>query len=191
MSLIRTFIAVEISPEIRTRAVKLINHLQTGDTKVRWVEPENLHLTLVFLGDVDILELPKVCDLVAAAVSDFSPIDIRVRGAGAFPDRHRPRTLWLGVDEGAEPLILLHRSLEQQLKAIGYRPEQRRFRPHLTLGRVRQGSDQLAEQLQQQADYEAGQMQVDEVAIFSSRLDRNGPEYEALGHAELKGPAPS
>jgi 2'-5' RNA ligase len=187
MALLRTFIAIEVTAEIRAKATRLIAQLDVPDARIKWVEPENLHLTMVFLGDVEMNELPQVCKLTEAAVADFSPIDVSVRGAGAFPDAHRPRTLWLAVNEGAEPLVLLHQSLEQQLAQMGYRPEHRRFRPHLTLGRVRQGSAALALRLKEQAQYEAGRMEVDEVTIFSSTLGRSGPKYEPLGHAELKG----
>ena len=105
----------------------------------------------------------------------------------------RPRTIWLGVTDGAEEMIALHDCLEQGLAKLGFRPEKRRYRPHLTLGRLKQspqGIGELGTLIQQNNDYQADTMNVCEVVVFSSRLDRNGPEYEPLGTIELAGRHP-
>jgi 2'-5' RNA ligase len=188
--LVRTFIAVEITPGVRSRARQLIDRFRATGANVKWVEPENLHLTLSFLGEVDVLEIPEICSTVTAAVGDYEPFDIEVRGVGAFPDIKRPRTVWMGVVEGAEEMVALHSSLEKGLAKLGYRAENRRFRPHITLGRFRhspQGIGELGELIQQNQDYLADTVGVSEVVVFSSRLDRGGPEYEPLGTIELKG----
>ena len=189
---VRTFVAVEITPGVRSRARQLIEKLSATGANVKWVEPENLHLTLAFLGEVDVLEIPELCETVRQSVGDYEPFDIEVRGVGAFPDLRRPRTVWIGVENGAEEMIALHGSLEKGLTKLGYRAEKRRFRPHLTLGRVRnapqgQGVDDLGRAIEQFRDYQADTMSVAEVIVFSSRLDRGGPEYEPLGTIELAG----
>jgi 2'-5' RNA ligase len=188
--LVRTFIAVELTPGVRSRARQLMDRFRASGENVRWVEPDNLHLTLSFLGEVDVLEIPEICTTTKQAVGDFEPFDIDVRGVGAFPDLQRPRTIWIGVTEGAEEMIALHDSLEKGLAKLGYRPENRRYRPHLTLGRVKhspQGIGELGTLIQQNQDYQADTMSVCEVMVFSSRLDRHGPEYEPLGTIELAG----
>ncbi|HEV3003704.1 MAG TPA: RNA 2',3'-cyclic phosphodiesterase, partial [Pirellulales bacterium] len=134
---LRTFIAVAASHEVRMRARQLIGELSSTAAKVRWVEPENLHYSLKFLGDVELLEIPKVCEAVTRAVTDKPPFEITALGAGAFPDLRRPRTIWLGVADGSESMVELNGAIERELAPLGFRREQRRFRPHLTLGRVR------------------------------------------------------
>lgn len=187
---LRTFVAVEIPFEVRDRARRLIDQLAVTAANVKWVEPEHMHWTLKFLGDVGILETPAICEAVARAVEPLVPFDIEARGAGAFPDVQRPRTVWIGTGQGSEQMVELHDSIEHELAKLGYRAENRRFRPHLTIGRVRQspaGIDELGELLRQNADFSSGLSTVYEVVVFSSQLSGRGPTYEPLCHAELKG----
>jgi len=187
---LRTFVAVEIPFEVRDRARRLIDQLSVTAAKVKWVEPEHMHWTLKFLGDVGILETPAICEAVMRAVEPLAPFDIEALGAGAFPDVHRPRTVWIGTGRGSEQMVELHDAIEHELAKLGYRAENRRFRPHLTIGRVRQsptGIDELGELLRQNADFSSGLSTVYEVVVFSSQLSTRGPTYDPLCHAELKG----
>jgi 2'-5' RNA ligase len=188
--IIRTFVAVEIPLETKDRARRVISALDTTPAKVKWVEPEQLHWTLKFLGDVDILESPAICEAVTRAVEPLAAFDVEAFGVGAFPDAERPRTVWIGMQEGSEQMIELHDAIDFELGKLGYRSENRRFRPHLTIGRVRQspnGIDDLAERIKDHAEYDAGVSLVDEVVVFSSVLGRDGPTYDPLCHVELKG----
>jgi RNA 2',3'-cyclic 3'-phosphodiesterase len=190
MNVIRTFTAVEVWPEIRERARLLINRFKDTTAKVTWVKPDQMHLTMNFLGDVPMNDIPAVCKAVAEAAEPFKPFDVEMAGVGVFPSYDNPRTIWLGVGDGSEELVALHTALQQRLGDLGFRVEARRFHPHLTLGRVRsvpQGPGQLAGLIKEHAEFEAGPMMVSEVAVFSSELGREGPRYEALGHGELKG----
>ncbi len=185
---VRTFVAVETSEAVRAAAAKLIRKFARCDANVRWVEPENMHLTLKFLGDVDALEIPDVCRAVEQAVAEVPGFSFNVAGAGAFPKIERPRTLWLGVTSGAEELIELNKQIEKGLKTLGYPPDNRRFSPHLTLGRVKRTGpelDELSELITSLADHPVGTTAVDEVTVFSSELTREGPVYQALSHAAL------
>jgi 2'-5' RNA ligase len=188
---VRAFVAVEISPDIRGKARKLIAELATTSANVKWVEPENLHFTLKFLGDVPLLELPDICTAVADAVIDLPPFDVQAHGAGAFPTLERPRTVWLGVDEGADAMREVHDAVERGLAPHGFRQEQRRFRPHLTIGRVRNstpaGIQDLAERVAACREFAGGITDVCEVVVFASELGRNGPKYDPLSHARLNG----
>lgn len=187
---VRTFVAVEIPLDVKERAGRLIRALRETPAKVKWVAPAHLHWTLKFLGDVDMLEIPAVCDAVARAVEPLAAFDVEARGAGAFPDVRRPRTVWIGMERGREQMIELHDAIEFELAKLGYRSENRRFRPHLTIGRVRQspqGIGELGRLLEKQADFDGGLSLVDEVVVFSSVLSRDGPTYEPLAHVELKG----
>lgn len=185
---IRTFLAVEISDAVRDRACDLVASLQGTPANVRWVSPRQMHLTLKFLDNVEAREIPRVCERVAAATRQFTEFDAEVVGAGAFPDIQRPRTVWIGFGAGKEQLIDLHDAVEQQLADLGFREEQRRYQPHITIGRVRRspnGIPELGKELQRRQDFRCGTMSVAEVVVFASRLDRDGPAYEALGRAPL------
>jgi RNA 2',3'-cyclic 3'-phosphodiesterase len=210
----RTFVAVEITEAIRARAGELIAALSAAVADVKWVDPQNLHLTLKFLGDVHDREIARVCQAVEHGAAEVEPFEIEVRGAGAFPTPARPHTVWLGAGAGAERMVLLHDGVEAALAELGYRKEHRRFQVHLTIGRVRGGgkrgqspfagtarrvlrtngdcplfpADGIAELgtlVQQHAQFAAGRMTVGKVAVFASTLTSAGPIYEVLGTAPL------
>jgi len=190
MATVRTFIAVEATQAVRKRAGDLIERLQVTQANVKWVGAAELHWTLKFLGDVETRQLPELCNAAAAAVAELPTFEIEAAAAGAFPTAQRPRTLWLGVGRGEAEFVELHDRIQSALAMLGYREEQRRFRPHMTLGRVRHSShgiDELGKLVLDQATFSAGEMTVSEVVVFSSRLLRQGPVYEALGRAGLKG----
>lgn len=191
MSQLRTFLAAEIGPDVAGRAQKLVNKLKAASTaKVSWVRPGELHFTLSFLGEIVDREIPQLLKAVSDAVRELPAFDLICRGVGVFPSLDNPRTIWLGVTDGYDEMIELHARLEQALVPLGIRGEGRRYRPHLTLGRIRQsdtGMIELREQLAAFEDYEAGIMTVSEVTVFHSDLRSSGPEYAALGHAELLG----
>lgn len=185
---VRSFVAVEVTAEIRTRTQKLIQRLQSVPAKVKWVEPENLHLTLKFLGDVEIEQTAAICTALRRAVATLEPFEVELAGVGAFPDVRRPRTVWIGVTRGEEALITLHGTLEDELAELGFRPENRRFRGHLTCGRVRslaRDNGQLATRLEENKDFYGGILIVDEILLISSELNADGPRYYPLGRAVL------
>ena len=186
---LRTFIAAEMSAEVRARARQLVGRLQATDAKVTWAKPETMHLTFKFLGEVDLIDIPALCAAVTNAVANLPPFEIELRGAGAFPTAHRPRTIWLGVGRGEAELVELHDAIDRALSGLGYRSEQRRFRPHLTVGRVRGGRDldRLGQRITENADYVGGVSSVDEVVVFSSELEPDGPLHEPLAVAPLNG----
>jgi 2'-5' RNA ligase len=187
---IRTFVAVEMDPAIRKGAQSLIEKFRAAGAEVGWVAPENVHLTLKFLGDVSDADVPGVCEAVRGAVAGVAPFDLEIRGAGAFPNLSRPRVIWLGSAEGDEPMADLAERIDSALKKLGFPREARRFHAHLTLGRVRRGGpaiSALASLVQEHADAQIGRTPVDEVVVFSSQLKPTGAIYEALDRAELGG----
>ena len=187
---LRTFVAIEIPHEVRDRARQLIERLSPTDANVKWVSADQMHWTLKFLGEVELLEVPRICSAVASAVAPLAPFDIEACGAGAFPNPYAPRTVWLGTGEGGEQLVDLHARVDSQLGQLGFRAEKRRFRPHLTLGRVRRsnvGLRELGDLITANADFDAGTSTVFEVVVYSSELGPKGPVYEPLGRVELAG----
>jgi len=193
---IRTFIAIEVSPEIRAQAVKLVRLLRNSDAKIRWVESENMHFTLKFLGNISEVDVYGVCRGVEKAVGRMAPFQIDVRQVGAFPSIQRPHTLWMGassqepLSNEEAPIIAAFSAIEHQLQLLGYRRESRRYQPHLTIGRVigrGQATENLTALLADNAEFQAGGMFVEEVTIFSSTLHQEGPTYEVMGRVPLRG----
>jgi 2'-5' RNA ligase len=188
MARMRTFIAVDLATDLRGRVAGLQEDLQEKGADVKWVEPENLHISLLFLGEVDEREVYKVCRAVADVGVRRDPFVVRVEGVGCFPNPRRPRVVYAGISDGAEYLIALHAALEPPLLALGcYRREERPFTPHLTLGRVRgeRTSGELAPVLLRLRDWQGGQQPVREVHVFSSELTPKGPVYAVLSRVRL------
>ncbi len=191
MARLRTFIAVGLTKPLRDKTVALQEALASADAPVKWVEPENLHVTLLFLGEVNDRDLPDVCRAVSDACAGVRGFRMSVEGVGCFGNPRRPRTLWAGVGEGAQELVALHDALEPPLLDLGcYRREERQYSPHITLGRVRseRPADQLAEALKRQAGWKGGDTFVREVLVMSSELTPDGPLYTVLSRAKLAGP---
>ncbi len=190
MGRVRTFIAVAIDKTIRDRAVILQEALDRAGANVKWVEPENMHLTLLFLGEVEDRALPAVCRVVIEVARTLEPFEMCLEGAGCFPSPRRPRTLWIGVGDGTQELVALHDALEVPLLDLGcYRREERRYTPHLTLGRVKGevGADQLATALARRADWQGGRVRVREVFVMSSDFGMHSgpPTYTVMGRGKL------
>lgn len=186
---VRAFVAVEIDPAIREAAVELIDKLRDASADVKWVEPENLHLTVKFLGDVPLTETAAICQALQRAAGEVEPFELELGGAGAFPSNGRPRTIWLGAAGDERPMRALADAVEKRLQKLGFRREARRFEVHLTLGRIRKpgpGVKQLGEKLTELSDYPAGKMSVNEIVLFSSQLTADGPIYAPLGRARLR-----
>lgn len=185
---IRTFVAIEASPAVRSRALDLIRRLSAAQANVRWVETAGLHLTLKFLGDVEATAVNDVCRAVESAVAGQHSFTAELLGAAAFPDVRRPRTIWIGVEQGREQLRELHDRIDAALMSLGYPGEGRQFTPHLTIGRVKQGArglGKLSALLEKVETFAAGAVDVDEVCVFSRRLERAGPVHEVLFTAPL------
>jgi 2'-5' RNA ligase len=185
---LRTFIAVELPDDVRARLLALQELLARAGGDVKWVEEENLHVTLLFLGEVDERDLPAVCTAVGKACAAVPAFPLSVEGVGSFGKPQRPRTLWAGVGEGHEELVALHAAIEGPLLALGcYRREERKFTPHVTLGRVRgdAGVERLSAERQKQEKFVAGDFECDEVVVMSSELRSEGPVYAVLSRGRL------
>jgi 2'-5' RNA ligase len=190
MSRTRTFIAVELNDDIREHVVALQRTFARTGATVKWVEPENLHVSLVFLGEVDDRELHNICRAVQEVATQEEPFSLRVAGVGAFPNPRHPKVLWAGITDGADALHRLHSALEANLLARGcYRKEERGYTPHVTLGRVKGERDglMLAPELTKRLAWDGGRAQVDQVVVFGSVLEKAGPVYTVLGYGHLRG----
>jgi len=187
MGRVRTFIAVDVGKAIRHRLVGLQETLAEAGTAIKWVEPENLHVTLLFLGEVDEREVPGVCKLVAQETARHADFTMSVETVGCFPHARRPRILWAGVGHGTQELCALHDGLEPPLEELGYRREERRYTPHITLGRVTsdRATSALVQALAGQAGWKGGEIEVADLQVMSSQLTPKGPVYTVMSRARF------
>jgi len=183
--LLRVFVAVDISDEVRQRVLRIQRELAMTGADLKLVEPENLHFTLRFMG-----EIPKPS--VDAAIRELSRLSaqrfrIRISGMGAFPDPARPRVVWLGVTEGRDRMVELARAVEELVGRYAAHREDREFTPHLTLARVKGPSnlDRLAEFIKRMSGVDVGEMEVREVKLKQSTLTPRGPIYRDLHIVKL------
>jgi 2'-5' RNA ligase len=183
---VRTFIAFDLASGVKQRAAEIIKKLKSVDADVKWVEPSEMHVTLKFLGEIRYDEILPLCRVTQQITADFEPFDVGFAGLGAFPHADDPRTLWIGLEEGLEPLRELQQTLDAALcRELGFAKERRQFTPHLTIGRVNQSSPALIEKLDSLAAFESDFTDVDELVIFASFPGKEGPTFETLGHAVL------
>jgi RNA 2',3'-cyclic 3'-phosphodiesterase len=190
MARIRTFIAVDLAAGVKDRLTALQETLARSATGVKWTRPENLHLTLLFLGEVEQLEVVSICRVVQERARKHAPFTLETAGLGAFPNSRRPKILWAGITDGVTELRALHANLEEGLLNLGcYRREDREYTPHLTLGRLSHEDREAdwADVLAKNSDWQGGSSPVDEVLIMESEMRRGGPEYTVLGRGPLGG----
>lgn len=188
MARLRTFIAVDFGKGIRDRLVALQEKLAQTGAPVKWVEVDNLHVTLLFLGEVGDRDVPAVCRAVADCCREHAPFSLSVETVGCFPNARRPRVVWVGIGQGSQELVALHDALEAPLLDLGcYRREDRKYTPHITLGRVKaeRPQDTLATSLAKNAGWKGGETNVGEILVMSSKLTPVGPEYTVLSRARL------
>jgi len=180
----RTFIAIELPADVRARIAQHIACLRHGlpDVRASWSREDNLHLTLKFLGNVSLADIPKVSNAVERVTKPMSTFEVAVSGCGLFPPQGRPSVLWLGTQ--ASGLQALHAPIEEELAEAGFARESRPFRPHLTIARLRhpQGARQLAE-LHESLGFTPIEFDVSEVVVFKSELLKDGSKHTAIsGH---------
>lgn len=186
-STIRAFVAVNLDPTLKEALAGIQERLKATRADVGWVKPENLHLTLKFLGQVEEARLEPISEAVASAACGYGSFRLTLGGLGAFPQPRAARVVWIGVPEGADLLAGLHARLEEKLEALGFPRETRPFSAHLTLGRVRGPGrrEQLATALISTPVGLLGEMVIERIHLMKSDLRREGPRYSALNSFPL------
>jgi 2'-5' RNA ligase len=191
MNTIRAFIAIEIPAEIQKGIARNIADLKknAGKSTVRWVSTENIHLTLKFLGDISPVNVEYLQQMLASEANQHPGFEIQVGTFGCFPNPHRPRTLWVGL-QTPPGLASLQRGIESAAAKLGYSPEERSFSPHLTIGRVRETATPVEIQalraaLETVKIGDLGKVQVNAVHLLKSDLQPGGAVYTRLLTAPL------
>ena len=184
--MIRVFIAVEISPPTIARITAAIGDLKRKLPAVRWVAPENFHLTLKFLGDIETGQVDAIGNALEAAITPFPRCTINAKGLGVFPGLRQPKVLWVGFI--GDELTSLAARADAALSPLGFPVEPRGYTPHLTIGRWRQSerrAGDLKQELARWRDHEFGATLVDQVILFQSVLKPTGAEYSKLRVIEI------
>ena len=182
----RAFVAVFAPLRIRTTAAaearEIVRRLSDSANRVRWTKPENVHLTLKFLGDVREEVLGQVSAALEKVCSEHTPFDVELTGLGAFPSARRARVLWMGVGAGFQELRSLASDIDATLVTLGFEREVRPYTPHLTLGRIR--GRPASFDLPQEAG--GSRFRVRHVELMESTLTPGGADYETVGGFSLR-----
>jgi 2'-5' RNA ligase len=156
---------------------------------VRWVSPEKIHLTLKFLGNMDEATIEPIVQSIEGSIQATLPFHLWVKGIGVFPHLKNPRVIWMGLVDGKEILTSLQSQIETRLEGMGFQPEDRSFRPHLTLGRVKssKGKEEILKRMEKYKEEEFGDFHVERVILFKSDLRPSGPIYTPLREITFRG----
>lgn len=175
----RTFIALNLPADVRAELHASLEPLRSRNLPVRWVEPDALHLTLKFLGEIEGVEVPRLEEALAALAPRHPPLELELGGFGAFPSLRRAGVLWMGVAAGA-PLMALQRDVELACAKLGYTREQRPFRPHITVARTRSDARPVDVERHAGAVDWRGRAAAATLDLMRSHLGGAGAHYEPL-----------
>jgi 2'-5' RNA ligase len=183
---LRLFIAARPPDDVLRGLNELSGRLGSPRDGVKWVRGEGVHLTLKFLGSVDDAMVPAINEAAARCAAGAGEIRLSVGRVGFFPDMRRPRVIWVGLAGDVERLVAVQKALEDACFDLGFAKEGRAFRPHLTLGRVKERlSVDTIKKIEQHKDVALGDMVVDAIELIKSDLFPSGAVYTTLSHYPL------
>ena len=195
--MMRVFLAVELSSPARDRIAALQYEWKPRIQSARWVRPENLHLTLRFLGEVTPSVVSALAETLPQSVRGCRPLRFSLRGGGCFPNVKRPRVVWLGVDPVPDELHRVHGAVDEAVRRHGFPPEARGFEPHLTIARVKTLPSETSAETSAETsepplmsaleERDFGETRVSEIVLFESRLSPRGASYHAVERVRLGG----
>ena len=189
---IRSFIAIELSEDLKSRLVELRNELERAEHSfVRWAEPEGIHLTLKFLGNIPLRQIEEIRGAIDGAAQGIPPFRLEISGLGGFPNLGQPRVLWIGIRGDTERLSRLQHNIDSALTSLGFAKEERPFVPHLTLARLRQGAFPEERNsfgnLARSVHFEGGYpIDAKAVSLMRSQLTPYGAIYTRLSATKLE-----
>jgi 2'-5' RNA ligase len=188
----RLFIAIDLSASIRKSLSEQIRDLEKilDTSAIRWVKPSAIHITLKFLGETPEHKVERIQSTLTEIAPRFSPFTVQIGTFGCFPNLRKPRVLWVGIQDQTGSLKKIYHELEMEFRKLGFKAENRPFRAHLTLGRVKKNLnsaalDTLRSQLGDVRIEELGKETVEAICLIRSILRPTGAEYTRLGLYEL------
>jgi len=187
MNKIRTFIAVDLPFQIKEKIASLQTDLKSSQCKIAWVKPENIHLTLKFLGNVEEQLIERIEQGIRVAAGKITPFTLEVKGVGAFPNFSKAKVIWIGAVRDTAILNQLAESIDNQMHLLGFENENRYFKAHFTIGRVKsaKGINTVIDKIQHNSNFNAGSFQVNEILIMRSDLKPSGAEYSQLKSIQM------
>nr|WP_295001020.1 RNA 2',3'-cyclic phosphodiesterase [uncultured Methanobrevibacter sp.] len=185
MSEIRAFLAIDLDDDLKPKINRIIKEFKQIDTKIKYVELANLHLTLKFFGDIDTNGLKLLENAISKVVSEFEPFNIKIKGCGAFPNNNHIKVIWVGI-ENDEIIKDLHDRLDKEFVSLGI-DKDKKFSTHLTIGRMKsaKNKNKVKSIIEEFEDVEIGEMEVTQISLKKSTLTPAGPIYEDLAIFEL------
>ena len=187
---IRSFLAFELPVDIKRIIVKVSEDVRQLPLNVRRVNVDNIHITTVFMGDVQEEQIGPIQDVVKDVCQGYGPFSIAIKGIGLFGSRRNPRVLWIGLDGAIDRMACFRDDLQKGLRPFGIKEETRRFKPHLTLGRFRKGAKtgtHLDDLLSKYHDLTSPDRTIEELVLFKSDLRPGGAVYSRLNGWPLTG----
>jgi len=184
---IRIFIAIELPEDIKKNLEGLQEELKKASADVKWVKPENIHLTLKFLGSVPVQQIPEIVQELKNGLAAFGFFSVGIAKIGSFPEKGKPRVIWAGVEKGNEIVARLQDKVEDLLQRFNFACEEREYSSHLTIGRVKGPNNikSLQELLAGKFSVQFGEMPVEDISIIRSDLKPDGPAYTILERIKL------
>jgi 2'-5' RNA ligase len=178
--MMRLFVALSIPSEVRENIASLIRTLRHADSKPRWVNPGNLHITLKFIGEVESQIAPAICEALVA-IRLAQPLTLALRSLGFFPNPRRPSVAWIGI-EAPPTLAFLASEINRLFTPLGIQPETKPLVPHLTIARFKENrlSPALQAEIEKWKDHSVGEYSSEEIHLIESRLRSSGAEYTTL-----------
>lgn len=184
----RCFVAIALPPSVKALLVRVQDALRRADADVKWVEEENLHLSLKFLGDLEEEALSRLKGVLSVEALRWPAMSLSYAGIGTFPERGEPRVVWAGCGGDVEKLAALAGAVERSAEQVGVPRERKPFVAHLTVGRVRSGRNvkRLLSAISSQREVPLGRDDVKEFVLYQSTLTDQGPVYERIADFGLR-----
>jgi len=185
---IRAFIAIELNKETQSYLSNIQSELKETGADVKWVKSENIHLTLKFLGNIDVSKINQIKEILTKISRENTEFTVELSDIGAFPKKEHPRVIWIAIEKNQDKVIKIVADLEERLMELGIAKEDRPFRAHLTLGRVKSNLNRLklVEKLKNINISQRHSLIVNKLTLFKSTLTPGGPIYEILCESNLK-----
>ena len=184
MSTFRGFIAIEVNatPSI----IEFEKEIRTTGADVKLVEPQNIHITLKFLGDVGENLIDEIEQIMKDAVKEMEPFTMRLKGTGVFPNHNYVKVIWIEIKD-AQPIEIISKNIDEKLSKLGFKKEKRGFSPHLTIARVKTAKNKqhLLETIKKYTDVEFSIQEVNSIKIMKSDLTSKGPIYSTMREVKL------
>jgi len=187
---IRSFLAFELPPAIQEVLAEISGEGRSAPLNIRWVRVPNIHLTVVFMGNVQENHIGRIGEIVGSLCRRHAPFQIQLRGIGMFGNRRIPRVVWAGLTGDTDLMGSLRDDLQRDLAPLGIQEERRPFKPHLTLGRFRKGAaydSRLDQFLSRHRDFDGPECTLGELVFFRSDLRPGGSEYTRIAAWALEG----